>query len=403
MKKNKCAFCKKDLNISVLNLNKQPIANSLLKTKKQKIKKHLLHVMFCEKCKLVQSVKYIDNNTLFDDYVYFSSYSKFMLLHAKKYVDEIIKEIKIKDKDIVIEIASNDGYLLHNFVKKKIRCIGIEPAKNVCAIARKKGIEVINSFFNFSLSKKLKKIKPKLIIANNVLAHNMNINEFISSIANLTSHDTTVTIEFPTIENLLLKNQFDTIYHEHFFYFSATFLKNAFSRYGLKIYKAKKINIHGGSIRIYLCKKNNKRRIQKSIEKILSYEKSIGLSSKKIYQEYYKKIDILRNEVEKFFNIKKNKLIFGFGAAAKGNTFLNYFSITSSNIRYIIDETPYKVNKYSPGNSIQIKDISYIKKYKPKYIVILAWNHEKEIISKLKFIKKWNGKFVIFIPKLKII
>ena len=268
---------------------------------------------------------------------------------------------------------------------------------------KKRGIPVINDYFNYSLSTELKKIRPKLIIANNVLAHNMNINEFIHSLSNLADNDTTITIEFPSLDNLILKNQFDTIYHEHFFYFSATFLNRAFKKYGLKIYKAKKINIHGGSIRIYLCKKTNNKKIQQSILKILSNEKSLGLSSKKIYQNYYKKIDILKNQVRKFFDQNNNKLIFGFGAAAKGNTFLNYFSINNKNMKYIIDETPYKINKYSPGNLIQIKDISYIKKYKPNFIVILAWNHKNEIISKLKFIKKWNGKFVIFVPKLHII
>ena len=403
MKKNNCAFCDKKLSITVLDLKKQPIANSLQKNIRKKATKYDLHIMFCVSCKLVQSIKYLPNKILFDDYAYFSSYSKYLLTHTKKYVDEIIKEIKINKQDTVIEIASNDGYLLKNFVNKKIKCIGIEPAKNVSLIAKNKGIPIINDYFNFSLSQKLKHIKPKLIIANNVLAHNMNIKDFIKSIANLSDLKTTITIEFPTIKNLLLKNQFDTIYHEHFFYFSATFLNHAFLKNGLKIYKAKKIELHGGSIRIYIRKINDKTKIQKSIINILEEEKNIGLDKPYIYKNYYKNIDILKTKVDNFFTKNQNKLVYGFGAAAKGNTFLNYFKIDSKKVKYIIDETPYKIGKYSPGNMIKIRDIDIIKKDKPDFIIILAWNHKDEIMAKLKYIRQWNGKFVIFIPNLRVI
>ena len=403
MKKNNCAFCDKKLSITVLDLKKQPIANSLQKNIRKKATKYDLHIMFCISCKLVQSIKYLPNKILFDDYAYFSSYSKYLLTHTKKYVDEIIKEIKINKQDTVIEIASNDGYLLKNFVNKKIKCIGIEPAKNVSLIAKNKGIPIINDYFNFSLSQKLKHIKPKLIIANNVLAHNMNIKDFIKSIANLSDLKTTITIEFPTIKNLLLKNQFDTIYHEHFFYFSATFLNHAFLKNGLKIYKAKKIELHGGSIRIYIRKINDKTKIQKSIINILEEEKNIGLDKPYIYKNYYKNIDILKTKVDNFFTKNQNKLVYGFGAAAKGNTFLNYFKIDSKKVKYIIDETPYKIGKYSPGNMIKIRDIDIIKKDKPDFIIILAWNHKDEIMAKLKYIRQWNGKFVIFIPNLRVI
>ena len=403
MKKNNCAFCDKKLSITVLDLKKQPIANSLQKNIRKKATKYDLHIMFCISCKLVQSIKYLPNKILFDDYAYFSSYSKYLLTHTKKYVDEIIKEIKINKQDTVIEIASNDGYLLKNFVNKKIKCIGIEPAKNVSLIAKNKGIPIINDYFNFSLSQKLKHIKPKLIIANNVLAHNMNIKDFIKSIANLSDLKTTITIEFPTIKNLLLKNQFDTIYHEHFFYFSATFLNHAFLKNGLKIYKAKKIELHGGSIRIYIRKINDKTKIQKSIINILEEEKNIGLDKPYIYKNYYKNIDILKTKVDNFFTKNQNKLVYGFGAAAKGNTFLNYFKIDSKKVKYIIDETPYKIGKYSPGNMIKIRDIDIIKKDKPDFIIILAWNHKGVIMAKLKYIRQWNGKFVIFIPNLRVI
>ena len=402
MKKNKCVFCNNNINTTFLNLGNQPIANFLLK-KKKNVRKFPLHIQYCNNCNLVQSTTYISEKYLFDDYVYFSSYSKLFLEHAKKYVNEITKELNLSTNSNVIEIASNDGYLLKNFVEKKINCLGIEPAKNVAKKAKQKGIRVINDFFNYNLSKKIKFYKPDLVIANNVLAHNMNLKDFMKSLSNISDKKTVITIEFPSMINLIKKIQFDTIYHEHFFYFSTLFLFFAFQKYNLIIYKAKKIKTHGGSIRIYLKKDIASHKIQKSVLNILKEEKKLGLNKSYIYKNFSKKVIDLKKIVDNFFSKKCNKVIYGFGAAAKSNTFLNFFSIKNDKIKYIIDETPAKINKYSPGNNIKIKNLNFLKKNKPDYVVILAWNHKAEILEKLKFIKKWNGKFVIFIPNLKII
>ena len=205
MKKNKCVFCSNNITTTFLNLGNQPIANFLLKKSKD-VRKFPLHIQYCDNCNLVQSSTYISEKNLFDDYVYFSSYSKLFLEHAKKYVNEITKELNLSTNSNVVEIASNDGYLLKNFVKKKINCLGIEPAKNVAKKAKQKGIRVINDFFNYNLSKKIKFYKPDLVIANNVLAHNMNLKDFMKSLSNISNKKTVITIEFPSMINLIKKN-----------------------------------------------------------------------------------------------------------------------------------------------------------------------------------------------------
>lgn len=406
----KCRNCQKKLNFKWIDLGNSPPSNNYIKKKdfKKKEKKFPLKVYVCKKCWLAQTWDYARAEDLFKkDYAYFSSTSKTFLKHAKDYTDKIIKKLKLNNKSKVIEIASNDGYLLKNFKKKNIPCIGIEPTIDTANFAEKLGIKVIKSFFNSKLAKNLTKDQNNadLIIGNNVYAHVPDICDFTKGIETLLKENGTVTLEFPHLLKLIKYKQFDTVYHEHFSYLSLSVVKNIFQKNNLKIYNVEEIKTHGGSLRVYGCKKKAKFLCNRNVKKILDQEISFGLKKIDTYKRFQKKIDAVKYEFLKFLNNEKNKnkKICGYGAAAKGNTLLNYCNIKNNIIEFICDASPYKQNMKLPGSKIPIYSPYKIKEKKPDYIIILPWNLSKEIQNQLSYIKKWNGKFVTVIPKLKIL
>lgn len=406
----KCRNCQKKLNFKWIDLGNSPPSNNYIKKKdfKKKEKKFPLKVYVCKKCWLAQTWDYARAEDLFKkDYAYFSSTSKTFLKHAKDYTDKIIKKLKLNNKSKVIEIASNDGYLLKNFKKKNIPCIGIEPTIDTANFAEKLGIKVIKSFFNSKLAKNLTKDQNNadLIIGNNVYAHVPDICDFTKGIEILLKENGTVTLEFPHLLKLIKYNQFDTVYHEHFSYLSLSVVKNIFQKNNLKIYNVEEIKTHGGSLRVYGCKKKAKFSCNRNVKKILDQEISFGLKKIDTYKKFQKKIDAVKYEFLKFLNNEKNKnkKICGYGAAAKGNTLINYCNIKNNIIDFICDASPYKQNMKLPGSKIPIYSPYKIKEKKPDYIIILPWNLSKEIQNQLSYIKKWNGKFVTVIPKLKIL
>jgi len=406
-----CRFCKNKLEHVFVDLGMAPPSNSFI-TKDKLLEKEIyypLKVFICDKCFLVQIDELKEHKDIFNkDYIYFSSFSKTWLEHCRKYSEDIIKKLKLNKKSYVIEIASNDGYMLKYFQQKKIPNLGIEPAKKCAEIARKKKLDIIDDFLSLKLSKKIiiKKRKADLLICNNVLAHIPDINEFTSSLKILLKEDGTITAEFPHLLNLIKKNQFDTIYHEHYSYYSFFSINKIFKKHKLIIYNVEKIQTHGGSLRIYIKHKENKKiNINASVKDIEREEFENNLDELQGYSKFSDEIvDIKNNLLKLLIKLRnKNKIVIGYGAAAKGNTFLNFAGIKNDLLKFVVDISPYKQSMFLPGSRIPIYSESKILKEKPDYILILAWNLRDEIIEQLKYIQKWDGKFIVSIPKVEIL
>jgi SAM-dependent methyltransferase len=406
----KCRHCNNFLKKTFLDLGYAPPSNSYL-NKKDLSKPEIyypLKIRVCNKCWLVQTEDYAKAETFFTpDYAYFSSISSSWLLHAKKYSDKIIKELNLNKKSYVVEIASNDGYLLKNFIKKKIPCLGIEPTKSTADVAQKLKIPVIRKFFTESLGNKIVRDgkKADLIIGNNVFAHVPDINDFTKGIKVLLKQGGIVTLEFPHLMRLIEKRQFDTIYHEHFSYLSLNTISNIFSTFGLRIWKVEELSTHGGSLRVYGCHENDGRQICLSVNKILKEEVNKGLLKLKTYINFQKKIEQIKDNFLSFL-IKQKRLgkkIVAYGAAAKGNTLLNFSGVKPDLLPFVFDAAKSKQGKFLPGSHIPILPPKELTKIKPDFLLILPWNIINEIKFQNPWIKKTKIKLVIAVPKLLII
>ena len=405
-----CRFCKSKLSHLLADLQNSPASNSYLnlsQTEEPEIY-YPLKVMVCDNCFLAQIEEVKKKETIFNDsYAYFSSYSSSWLLHCEDYVNKVIKRFKLNSDSSVIEIASNDGYLLQYFLSKNIPSLGIEPTSNTAKIAKEKGIETLVNFFSTLLAEDLvtKRKKPTLIIGNNVLAHVPKLNDFVNGLKVLLANNGVITMEFPHIIKLIDGNQFDTIYHEHFSYFSFTTVNKIFEYYGLEIFDVEEIKTHGGSLRIYSQHLNHKPyKTSSAVNKLLEYELKKGIKNLKYYKNFQFKIFNTKIDLLSFI-IAQNKLgksIAGYGAAAKGNTLMNFCGIKKDLIKYVVDKNPVKLAKYMPASHIPIKNEEYLKISKPDYVIIFPWNLRDEITEQLSYIRDWNGKFVIPIPKLEI-
>jgi hypothetical protein len=404
-----CRFCKNNLEESFCDLGKTPLSNSYLSEKElhQSEQYHPLHAFLCTNCFLVQLLEYETPQNIFSDYAYFSSYSDSWLKQCQEYVDNISSRLKLSKNSFVIEIASNDGYLLQYFLKKEIPVLGIEPAKNVAQASISKKIPTLIDFFGTPLSHEIVKKyqKADLIIANNVFAHVPDLNDFVSGMSVLLKETGVITIEVPHLKELIENNQFDTIYHEHFSYFSLYTLEKVFKAHNLRIFDVEKLSSHGGSLRIYGCKENALFKESSQLTSLRKEEKAIGVDKINTYRDFFKNVKKIKFDLINFLIEKKkeNKSIIGYGAPAKGNTLLNYCGIRTDFIDYTVDKNPYKVGRFLPGSHIPINDISMIEKTKPDYILILPWNIKNEIISQLSYTRKWGAKFVIPIPSIEVI
>ena len=402
-----CRFCGKELKNTFIDLGLSPLSNEYVDVDKGQYF-YPLHAMVCDKCFLVQILEYESPEKIFNDYRYFSSYSKSWLEHAKQYADMIVGKLRLDSNSQIIEVASNDGYLLQYFKPYGVQILGIEPAENVAIEAKKKGIPTISEFFGESLAKSLviDNKKADLLIGNNVLAHVPNINDFVKGIKIILKESGIATMEFPHLLNLIDKNQFDTIYHEHFSYLSLNTVKRIFKSKGLKIFDVEKLSTHGGSLRIYATHlENDEITISDNVENLINEEIRFVLNNIYTYKLFNERVkQIKRNTLKLLIKIKEEgDSIVAYGAAAKGNTFLNYCGIGKEFIDFVVDANPYKQGNYLPGTHIPIVSEEQIKMYKPKYIVILPWNLEEEILQQLEYIKEWDGKFLVFIPEVKII
>ena len=395
--------------MSFCDLGLSPLANSFLKKNQLQDEESFfpLHAYICEKCLLVQLEEFESPQKIFTDYAYFSSFSKTWLEHCREYTNQVISRFNLDSGKRIIEIASNDGYLLKYFKEANIPVLGIEPAENVAQTAINSGVPTENSFFNSKLAEKLKKEDKQadLLICNNVLAHVPNLNDFIKGLKILLKPEGVITIEFPSLLKLIEENQFDTIYHEHFSYFSCLTVEKIFSYHKLNLFDIEKLNTHGGSFRIYLQNQENTRyQVGENVSRVKLMEKDKGLDKMSSYHGFKKQVEETKFQLHSFLQKKtqEGKAIAAYGAPAKGNTLLNYCEIGKDLIDYTVDLNPGKQGCFLPGSHIPIFHPDKIRETKPDYLLILPWNIKKEIIEQMDIINSWGGKFITPIPKVKV-
>lgn len=406
-----CRYCRNKLKYDLIDLNFAPPSNAYISKDKLSVDEtyYPLRVKVCDKCFLVQTEDYVKSNTsgLFDeDYAYFSSTSKSFLDHAKKFCDYVEERFKLDKSSFVIEVASNDGYLLKNFLQKEIPCLGIEPTLSTANASRKIGLDVIDEFFGEVLASKLKKEEKEcdLIIGNNVYAHVPDILDFTKGLKTILKKEGVVSLEFPHLLELIKHCQFDTIYHEHFSYLSLNVVKKIFESAGLRVFDVEKIKTHGGSLRVFGCKEDSKQKTSIKVIQVINEEKELGLNKLKSFEDFSRKAEIAKYEALQFLiDCKKNnKQVYGYGAAAKGNTFLNYAGIKSDLVRVVFDAAKSKQDKYLPGSHIPIKSSNDIENYDIDFMIVFPWNIISEISKSLEGKISSKTKLVTFIPKLTI-
>jgi 2-polyprenyl-3-methyl-5-hydroxy-6-metoxy-1,4-benzoquinol methylase len=406
-----CRFCKTELKHIFIDLVNSPASNSFI-AKEQLNEPEVfypLKVFICHKCFLVQVDEYKKSDAIFNsEYVYFSSYSTSWLEHAKKYTVMMKQRFGYNEKSLVVEVASNDGYLLQYFKEMNIPVLGIEPTTNTAAVAIAKGIESITEFFGVALATELaaKGTKANLLLGNNVLGHVPDIVDFVGGLKILLAPGGVITIEFPHLLQLIENSQFDTIYHEHFSYLSFYTVNQIFASQGLELFDVEELPTHGGSLRIYGKHKDDMSKpVSENVKALLNKEKNKGLTDINAYAGFREKalkvkLDLLEFLIEQQ---RKNIRVAAYGAAAKGNTLLNFCGVKNDMIEFVVDANPHKQGKFLPASHIPVVNEQFLKDSKPDFVIILPWNLKEEITKQLHYIKDWGGKFVVPIPSLEII
>lgn len=404
-----CRSCGERLEHTFIDLGMSPLCESYIDCEglNQMEPFYPLHVYVCHNCFLVQLDEYVKVEDIFSEYAYFSSYSDSWLEHARRYTDMIIEKLKLSNQSRVMELASNDGYLLQYFVEKGIPSLGVEPAANVAAVAKQKGVPTVVKFFGRSSAYELvgEFGKADLIIGNNVCAQVPDLNDFVAGMKIALKPTGVISLEFPHLLQLMIQNQFDTIYHEHFSYFSLIAVEHVFTRHQLRVFDVEELPTHGGSLRVYVCHESNIMKLKdEKVNKLEDKEKQAGFYKIDGYLNFSEKVKETKRKLLDFFiKAKRNgKVIVGYGAPGKGNTLLNYCGIRTDFIDYTVDRNPYKQGKYLPGTHIPIYEPKRIFETKPDYVVILPWNFKDEIMGQMEDIREWGGKFVVPIPEVKI-
>jgi SAM-dependent methyltransferase len=406
----KCRHCQAELTIPLVDLVSAPPSNAYLtsETLHAPEKYFPLRVLVCNQCWLVQTEDYAGADELFSaDYAYFSSFSTTWLKHAEQYVDDMAKRFGLDGSSLIVEVAANDGYLLQFAKARGIPCLGIEPTNSTAKAARAKGLEIVEEFFGVKLAQQLvaQGKQADLTAANNVLAHVPDINDFVGGFAALLKPAGVATFEFPHLLNLIEQNQFDTIYHEHYSYLSLTAVKTIFSSNGLTVFDVEELPTHGGSLRVYAQRKDTgARELSTGVKKLLERETKAGISTTAFYNGFQAKANKVKNDLWVFLIEAQlaGKTVAGYGAAAKGNTLLNYAGVRPDMLPYVVDRNPAKQHKYLPGCRIPIVDEAYLKQNQPDYVLILPWNLRAEVSQQLDYIRQWGGKFVTAVPGLEI-
>lgn len=406
-----CRFCKQPLSVEFIDLVNSPASNSFL-TEEQLNEPETyypLKVYVCDQCFLVQVDEYKKSDAIFNNsYAYFSSYSTSWLQHSKRYADNMVERLGLTNKSQVIELASNDGYLLQYFMPHNVPVLGIEPTKNTAEVAILKGIPCITDFFGVRLANELlsKNKKADLLIGNNVLAHVPDINDFVGGQKIVLKDTGVITMEFPHVMQLIENTQFDTIYHEHFSYLSFHFVVQLYKAHGLEVFDVQELPTHGGSLRIFAKHiQDTSKEVTPAVAALLEKENKAGLNNIEYYKGFQQKAEQVKMDLLLFLvNEKKaGKSVAAYGAAAKGNTLLNYCGVKKDLVKFVVDANPAKQNKFLPASHIPVVNEAELKVSKPDYVIILPWNLREEISEQLAYIKDWGGKFVIPIPHLEII
>jgi hypothetical protein len=406
---SKCRFCGQPLRFSLVDLGMSPLCESFLALEQlnQMEPFYPLHVYVCEQCYLAQLEEYVSPEHIFTEYAYFSSYAVTWLQHAERYTDLMTERFGLNDKSFVVEVASNDGYLLQYFVKKNIPVLGIEPAKNVAKVAIEKGVPTLTEFFGVKLAEQLRGEgkQADLIAGNNVLAQVPDINDFVGGLKILLKPTGVITIEFPHLMRLMEENQFDTIYHEHFSYFSFITAEKIFAAHGMTLFDVDELPTHGGSLRIYARHAENEA-LPVIVRARALHEREVnaGFTKMEHYSAFGEQVKETKRKILEFLIAAKRegKSVAGYGAPGKGNTLLNYCGIRTDFLDYTVDRNPYKHGKFLPGTHIPIYPPEKIQETKPDYVFILPWNFKDEIMSQMAGIREWGGRFVVPIPEVKV-
>jgi SAM-dependent methyltransferase len=405
-----CRFCNSELSETFVDLGKTPLANSYLKSNDQIAteKSYPLHARVCGSCFLVQVEDAVPAEDIFSDYAYFSSYSDSWVEHARQYSEKLTQKLLLDGSSLVMEIASNDGYLLQHFAGHSIPVLGIEPAANVAKVAEAKGVKTEVAFFGKETATRLaaQGLKADLMAANNVMAHVPDINDFISGFKILLAENGIFTIEFPHLLNLINKVQFDTIYHEHYSYLSLVTVEKILSAHGLRVFDVEELGTHGGSLRVYACHQECVVHPEANgLLAVQNKEQAAGMTSMKAYSGFTPKVEEAKRALLAFLRQAKTegKSVAAYGAAAKGNTLLNYCKVGADQIDFVVDRNPEKQDTLLPGSHIPVFGPEHIAAEKPDYVLILPWNLADEISKDMKHISEWGGKFAIPIPTLKLL
>lgn len=407
----KCRFCQHDLSLDLVDLNYSPPSNSFL-TAAQLSEPEVtfpLKVQVCDQCWLGQVDEHKHAQEIFgSDYVYFSSFSSSWLAHAKRYVDDIRARLNLGRESFVVEVASNDGYLLQYFKEQNVPCLGVEPTGSTAEVCRAKGIEVIQDFFGERLGAQLPTSHrlADLILANNVFAHVPDINDFVKGLKLALAPGGTITLEFPHFMQLIQQRQFDTIYHEHFSYLSLYTTQRIFEAHGLCVYDVEQLPTHGGSLRVYgRHAEHTALAVRPAVGELLRKEAELGMQTQAFYRPFARQVVDIKLDLLSFLIEQKRagKRVMGYGAAAKGNTLLNYAGVLSDLMPSVVDLSPHKVGKFLPGVHIPVVSVDEIKRQRPDYLLILPWNLRDEVQAQHAYIREWGGRFVTAIPKLEVL
>jgi SAM-dependent methyltransferase len=404
-----CRFCQAGLQRTFVDLGMSPLCESFLTQEQlnQTEPFYPLHAYVCEECFLVQVEEYVGPERIFSEYAYFSSYSRAWLEHAKSYTDMIVSRLGLDHTSQVIELGSNDGYLLQYFMARGIRVLGVEPAGNVAAAAIAKGVPSTTRLFGLETARELlaEGHHPDLIVGNNVLAQVADLNGFVAGMKKLLKPGGVITMEFPHLLRLMDENQFDTIYHEHFSYFSLMSTERIFAAHGLTLFDVEEMWTHGGSLRIYARHQEDAARpVGPRVRALLAREKTVGLDRPDRYAAFAEQVrETKRRLLEFLIGAKRQgKSIAGYGAPGKGNTLLNYCGIRTDFLDYTVDRNPYKHGRFTPGTHIPIYPPEKILETRPDYVLILPWNLKDEIMEQMSAVQSWGGQFVVPIPDVKV-
>ncbi len=406
----KCRFCGTRLAHTFVDLGMSPPCQTHIESHQLNAAEafYPLHAYVCEKCFLVQIQEYVSPRDIFTEYAYFSSFSDSWLRHAKAYTDLMVDRFQLGPKSQVVEIASNDGYLLQYFVEKGVPVLGVEPAANVAQAALKKGVPSLVKFFGVQTAQELATggKRADLLLGNNVLAHVPDINDFVEGLKVLLKPAGVITMEFPHLLRLMGENQFDTIYHEHFSYLSFYAVEQVFVAHGLTLFDVEELPTHGGSLRIYARHADNiEQCVSSRVTELRTREITAGLTNLQSYLSFGEQVKETKRKLLQFLIRLKSegKTIVGYGAPGKGNTLLNYCGIRTDFLDYTVDRNPYKQGKFTPGTHIPIHPVEKIRETKPDYLLILPWNLKDEVIQQMGYIREWGGAFVVPIPEVTIV